>query len=774
MKHEYDSIQKTNPLIACSMLCLLLLHSFLRTGDYGRLDQKGQLVLKGRKKELIKRGGEQVWPNEIDDAVELIPEVLKGVAFGVSNPLWGEEVAVAIVLGERAPVEEERLKEEIKETCRQQLKPAAVPVQIIFLKSMEELPRGPTGKVLRNNMASHLKVTAKDFFLQNALMTTPNYVDSLADCDDSDSDSNYDDNEESGMALSHSLNGLRFLAACFVLQKHVGSYPNQEWELASQFYQAPAIFLALGALQHAVTAKPNVLQHWVVFVGNKIGTMHALFVVTQVIALLSYLTLQCSDNDTMKCEDFSSLSKIILNFLGSTFLTPFFPYNAVNYYAWFQAAFYSFLILFPLTHTVLHKLRPCLQNVLLVVSLTLTVIIGPVIHYLTRVDWYDWDQTFLAWVPLFVATMLLAYRFLRVGTTEERIKYAGYVTDVFSLLLLGLGIFIAVGSGDGCVFAPRDLYEKLILQYNVSSSVEFTIGQDDYFRVCGISYTQFQDIENEVHGGRYMTVPTIWMSEFRVITPIVLLWLYFLSFDKGLTASLLRTKPFVMASPWAYHLYLLQLPVLRFYWLATSAFMDNRASAAWSPTNVNVPLEWYEVLLLIFITVLLGAFLQFTIVRWLMPHTTHLGVKICSILESLYFRFICCCHPSGKSQKNKSETSTYVLTLLKTLTGTDVTLQTDLKSIGLHSLGATALLSVLKSSIPSAKKLNFVQLAQMESVQELVSHLDGDIESVTDISTDDTTEHNSSIESASSGSDGNSIFESDESVESDARSMYSV
>mmetsp|Transcript_19355 Transcript_19355/g.28646 ORF Transcript_19355/g.28646 Transcript_19355/m.28646 type:complete len:785 (+) Transcript_19355:676-3030(+) len=560
------------------------LDGFLRTGDYGRLDQQGQLFLKGRKKELIKRGGEQVWPNEIDDVVERVPGVLKGVAFGVSNPLWGEEVAVAIVVRKNYRKGEEALKEEIKDTCRHQLKPAAVPVQIIFLRSMEDLPRGPTGKVLRNSIASHLKVTAKDFFLQNALMTTPNHVELLTDSDDDNSDSKYDDNEESGMALSNSLNGLRFLAACFVLQKHIGSYPNQEWELASQFYQASAIFLALGALQHTVAAKPSALQHWVVFVGNKIGTMHALFVVTQVIALISYMALQCT-NDTVNCEDVSSLSKIVLNFLGSTFLTPFFPNNTVNYYAC-----YSFLILFPLAHTLLHRLRPCLQNMLLVVALILTAVIGPGLHYMTGVVWYDWDQTYLAWIPLFVAAMLLAYRFLRVCTIEERIKYAGYLTDIFSLSLFGLGIFSAMGSDDGCVFVPRDLYEKLLLQYNdvpPSSSIEFTIGQDDYFRVCGISYTQFQDIENNVHGGRYMTAPTIWMSEFRVITPIVLLWLYFLSFDKGLTASLLRTKPFVMASPWAYHLYLLQLPVLRFYWLATSAFIDNRASAVWSPTNVN-------------------------------------------------------------------------------------------------------------------------------------------------------------------------------------------
>lgn len=59
--------------------------SWFRTGDMGTMSRDGQVTLSGRSKEMIKRGGEQVWPNEVDAAIESIPKVQLAVSFGVPN-----------------------------------------------------------------------------------------------------------------------------------------------------------------------------------------------------------------------------------------------------------------------------------------------------------------------------------------------------------------------------------------------------------------------------------------------------------------------------------------------------------------------------------------------------------------------------------------------------------------------------------------------------------------------------------------------------------------
>lgn len=136
------------------------------------------------------------------------------MCFGVKNELWGEEVAVAVVLKEGFTSEEqkERIKKDILDACRKNVKPSAIPVQTLFLTSMDQLPIGPTGKILRNNVGDHLDVRSVDTLLLNILEHPLSGEESAT--------------ETSQVHTSNSLNGLRFLSACFVLQKHVGSYPN--------------------------------------------------------------------------------------------------------------------------------------------------------------------------------------------------------------------------------------------------------------------------------------------------------------------------------------------------------------------------------------------------------------------------------------------------------------------------------------------------------------------------------------------------------------------
>lgn len=123
---------------------------WFRTGDQGFLDADGYLVLTGRLKELINRGGEKISPLEIDDVLLRHPAVAEALAFAVPHKTLGEDVHAAVVLNQ--PVAER----ELREHCAQSLAEFKVPRVIHIL---EALPRGATGKLQRIAMAAQLGIS---------------------------------------------------------------------------------------------------------------------------------------------------------------------------------------------------------------------------------------------------------------------------------------------------------------------------------------------------------------------------------------------------------------------------------------------------------------------------------------------------------------------------------------------------------------------------------------------------------------------------------------
>lgn len=118
---------------------------WFRTGDQGFLDEHGYLVLTGRIKELINRGGEKIAPREIDEVLLSHPSVSEAVAFGVPHPTWGEEVAAAVVLREPAK------DSEILAYCRERLAEYKCPKKLYIV---ETIPRTATGKIQRGAVAT--------------------------------------------------------------------------------------------------------------------------------------------------------------------------------------------------------------------------------------------------------------------------------------------------------------------------------------------------------------------------------------------------------------------------------------------------------------------------------------------------------------------------------------------------------------------------------------------------------------------------------------------
>jgi long-chain acyl-CoA synthetase len=118
---------------------------WLYTGDIAKMDEDGYFYIVDRKKELIKPGGYQVWPREVEEVISTYPKVLEVGVAGVMDAYRGETVKAWVVLkpGEKAT------EEEIRDYCRQNMAPFKVPTQVEF---RTELPKTTVGKVLRREL----------------------------------------------------------------------------------------------------------------------------------------------------------------------------------------------------------------------------------------------------------------------------------------------------------------------------------------------------------------------------------------------------------------------------------------------------------------------------------------------------------------------------------------------------------------------------------------------------------------------------------------------
>jgi long-chain acyl-CoA synthetase len=118
---------------------------WLHTGDLGYLDDDGYLFIVDRKKELIIRGGYNVYPREVEEVLYLHPAVAEAAVVGTTDDRLGEEVRAYVSLRAGAQVE----LEELIEHCRGRLAAYKYPRQVVFL---DELPKGPSGKILKREL----------------------------------------------------------------------------------------------------------------------------------------------------------------------------------------------------------------------------------------------------------------------------------------------------------------------------------------------------------------------------------------------------------------------------------------------------------------------------------------------------------------------------------------------------------------------------------------------------------------------------------------------
>jgi len=118
---------------------------WLASGDLGAMDAEGYIKITGRLKEMIIRGGENIYPREIEDFIFTHPKVAEIAVFGIPDDFYGEEIMAWILLhaGETAT------QEEIREFCKDRIAHFKIPKHIWFV---DEFPMTVTGKLQKFRM----------------------------------------------------------------------------------------------------------------------------------------------------------------------------------------------------------------------------------------------------------------------------------------------------------------------------------------------------------------------------------------------------------------------------------------------------------------------------------------------------------------------------------------------------------------------------------------------------------------------------------------------
>ena len=127
---------------------------WLHTGDVGRFDEDGYLVLVDRAKDMIIRGGENIYPREIEAVVHRLPQIAEAAVVGRAHPVYGEEPVLFVSLHPGQTLDADAIREHLSES----LSKYKLPVEITII---DDLPKNPVGKIDKPTLRKLLSNTLK-------------------------------------------------------------------------------------------------------------------------------------------------------------------------------------------------------------------------------------------------------------------------------------------------------------------------------------------------------------------------------------------------------------------------------------------------------------------------------------------------------------------------------------------------------------------------------------------------------------------------------------
>ncbi|RYH20248.1 hypothetical protein EON65_24060 [archaeon] len=648
---------------------------WFRTGDVGYLDEGGFLFITGREKELVKRGGEQVSPYEVEDICCKFPGVAVCVVFAVPSAFWGQEVGAAIVLSKDL-VEQENFDEKaffanLKAFCSQEGLQAYKIPQYLKVVNQEDLPKTSTKKYVRLGLAKKLNVVSDTEV--NATFVS----------------------DYRAVPISSALSGARVFLGFWIMYNHIGRrdqgglenwYDGRGW-----CSHVPAFIILGGFLLAASTTAPMVASGKLLqFYKMRFLAIYPMYFISILVAIFTFLFYCHPDSYKHPFiygkQDLCRAPPIEMNWGGSFFLTlvsyflglqawPFMiPLTFfLSYYSFYNSIYYFCIWLFPYMQRYLLQVKNNVAEIWRFVCIAMVCqCLYEVLHGMywpIRAANYEAAGYFSLfmylfppfWLPLFAIGVGSYFLFAHYRPFDSHNKkYWGYLTDFFSLVYLG-GVLLWIEDTDSAY--PQ-------------SSVKTP-----------------QDV-------RY------WASFIsRLISPMTCLWIYGLAIGEGYSAMLTSHPIFSeVLGPCFYCVYLFHQVISQWYYKATRG--------SWAA--VPKPFYWFSP---VAVPVGIGEF--FAIV--------FIVIGICYLIET-YFHPILLTYTNtcinrllpGDHGGNKDDSVTdTILRLVSNVVGHELTLDSNLIHSGLGSLTTIVLVAEIKGMYADIQ-ISAADVYASTTVQDLV------------------------------------------------------
>lgn len=717
-----------------------LLHTWFLTGDLGEIDPEGTLSLRGRLKELIKRGGEQISPFEVESVLTQHPWVNTAICFPVSSDVYGEEVGCALVLKSSisGKASQQDVAKEMREFLRQKGLASYKFPAFWKLVADDDLPKTASRKYIRNGLADALGITAPTAEGASASATVAVSRNKPALPAEHLSDSPKVD--------WSALAGFRFVLACYVMFMHIGS--DQSWGAFANLRQFPwhvhAFFLVAG--YSLAVFMPALITRKASFVWARVSAMYPLYALALLFALINLLphcqpstfsaafhwNAQPGDIDRLFCEGtpllqdswVANLFSTVAIYLAGLSATPLWGASwFMGFYLWFISMYFQCLVIFPVLYNALYKNRGNTKRLLLLtvlgLGLNVLILLGFWYGYAidatgygffdqltgekieptaSQMEMADKDNAVMLgfylfapfWMVYFVVGMCAAFLYDAIRPAEQRRAHLwGYVADAITLFVIVLSAAHVLQG-----YIP---HEAAVTQVSL----------DTYF-LRPEAANSFADPG---------IVNRIWDEiNSRLFAPITVLWVFALSTGQGLTARILRLNPISQTlATTAYACFLFHQVVGQWYYAITRNgewwnWWSYRKDFYWfSPQPI--PVEWYEYFYVVGLVVIFGKMVQ-PVERLIrngfnLAVTSLKGVKV--------------------APQPVEDTMAVILQLVQRTTGMEAKPEWSLEECGLASLGAVQFTNTLRtefSTVTQKITLSVQDIMSARDIREIASIVD--------------------------------------------------